>query len=496
MKYDYVIIGAGVAGMTAAIILAKNGFGVALVEQSGKTAPLIRGFTRKGVYFDTGFHHTGSLGDGEVLDTLFHYLGLADKIQKIPFDPDGFGHLLCRDTGFDFRFPYGYERIRERLLENFHDEADAINRYLQAVKDTFESFPYLKLELDRFDTSILKTVQGPSLQQFLDSITDNKALKWVLSIHCLHHGVPPEEVPFAYNACIVGSYFESVHGIMGGGRKLASIYDDLLSDNGVDVYCGQAVSNIALRADGSPSKVRLEDGTQLDCLSCVSTMHPIEILKLVPESTFRPAYRKRLQQLDDTCSAYMLFAGCNNVPASLAHKNTVVTSNWDWSKSMRQTPLENRPLYLCSNQQTQGPSEICGLTGIVPAQMSEMNRWLDSRPGKRPRGYVDFKEKISLEMQHYMERCRPEIAGNIGFVECATPLTLRDFTNTPFGSIYGVKHKIGQYNPMPLTKAKNLYLAGQAVVAPGIMGAVISAFLVGGFIIGHEQLLTQVQQFK
>jgi all-trans-retinol 13,14-reductase len=163
---------------------------------------------------------------------------------------------------------------------------------------------------------------------------------------------------------------------------------------------------------------------------------------------------------------------------------------------MRQTPLENRPLYLCSNQQTQGPSEICGLTGIVPAQMSEMNRWLDSRPGKRPRGYVDFKEKISLEMQHYMERCRPEIAGNIGFVECATPLTLRDFTNTPFGSIYGVKHKIGQYNPMPLTKAKNLYLAGQAVVAPGIMGAVISAFLVGGFIIGHEQLLTQVQQFK
>jgi all-trans-retinol 13,14-reductase len=68
--------------------------------------------------------------------------------------------------------------------------------------------------------------------------------------------------------------------------------------------------------------------------------------------------------------------------------------------------------------------------------------------------------------------------------------------NNPFGSIYGVKHKIGQFNPMPVTKSKTLYLAGQAVVAPGIMGAVISAFLVCGFIIGHEQLLTQLQQFK
>ena len=163
---------------------------------------------------------------------------------------------------------------------------------------------------------------------------------------------------------------------------------------------------------------------------------------------------------------------------------------------MEQNPLGNRPLYLCCNQQAREPSEIDGLTGIVPAQMIEMNRWLQSSPGKRPKDYVQFKEKISLELQRYIEHCLPEIKGNVEFVECATPLTLRDFANNPFGSIYGVKHKVGQYNPMPLTKAKNLYLAGQAVVATGIMGAIISAFLVCGFIIGHEQLLTQVQQFK
>ena len=496
MKYDYVIIGGGVSGMTTAIILAKNSFEVALVEKSKKTAPLIRGFTRKGVYFDTGFHHTGGLGDGEILDTLFRYLGLADRLEKIPFDPDGFDLLLCRDTGFEFRFPYGFEKIRDRLLETFCDEANAINQYLQAVKESFDSFPYLRLEPDRLNKSILETVHGPSLRQLLDSLTNNPALKWVLSLHCLLHGVPPEQVPFAYHACIAGSYYESVHGIKGGGRKLAGAYDDLLAEFGVDVYCGHEVSEIRPSANNRPSGVRLKDGTSLECYNCISTIHPTEFLKLVPESPFRPAYRKRLRQLDETSSAYMLFAGCRDIPESLAHRNTLITSNWDWTDSIGKNPLENRPLYLCCNQQAQGQSGIYGLIGIVPAQMIEMEPWLDSAPGRRPKGYVQFKEKISLDLQRYMERCLPEIAGHVEFTECATPLTLRDFANNPFGSIYGVKHKIGQYNPMPLTKSKNLYLAGQAVVAPGIMGAVISAFLVCGFIIGHEQLLTQLQQFK
>ena len=95
-----------------------------------------------------------------------------------------------------------------------------------------------------------------------------------------------------------------------------------------------------------------------------------------------------------------------------------------------------------------------------------------------------------------VEQSIPGIAENIEHVDCATALTLRDFAHQPLGSMYGVKHRIGQYNPLPLTKAKNLFLAGQAVVAPGIMGAVISAFLVCGFIIGHKQLLKQIQNYR
>ncbi len=496
MKYDYVIIGAGVSGMSTAIILKKNGFDVALVEKSEKTAPLIRGFKRNGVHFDTGFHHTGSFGNGEILDVLYRYLGLTDRLQKVPFNPDGFDLLRCLETGFEFQFPYGYERIRKRLLDTFPGETNAVNKYLQAVKDAFNSFPYLKLDPGQLDTSIQKSIYGPSLQEFLDDLTDNKALKWVFSIHCLLHGVPPEEAPFAFNACVVGSYYESVHGIKGGGLKLAQTYDSLLEEMGVDVYLGQGANHIRLSSDKAVSGVRLEDGSELTCRGCISTVHPRELLNLVPDTTFRPAYRKRIQQLDETCSAFILYAGCSTLPESLARNNLLVTSDWELTGAMEKGPLEKRPFYICRTQQTDEQSELYGLIGIVPAPRHQMDHWLDSAPEKRPKDYVHFKEKIRLELQQCMESYIPEIKGNIRFAECSTPLTLRDFANNPFGSVYGVKHKVGQYNPLPLTKSKGLYLAGQAIVAPGILGAVISAFVVCGFIIGHEQLIKQVQKFK
>ncbi len=496
MKYDFVIIGAGVSGLSTAIILAQNGYHVALVEKAKRPAPLIRGFTRKGVYFDTGFHYSGSLGDGEILDALFHYLGLSDKLEKVPFDPDGFDLIRSRDNGFELRFPYGYERIRERLHEVFPRESGAINEYLQTVKDTFNSFPYLNLNPDFLDSGASKGLQGPSLKDFLDRLTTNDALKWVLSIHCLLHGVPPEEAPLAFHACVAGSYYESVHGIKGGGRTLTKAYESQLEKLGVDVYCGQGVREIIFSHEAAATGVRLQDDEILDCGGCISTVHPIEFLNLVPASAFRPAYRKRLMQLQETLSAHILYLAVRAAPEMLTRNNLVETRDWDLTGVWEKDSLNNRPLYVCSSLPEDSRATNTGLIAIVPASRKDTDPWAQSLSGKRPQDYRQFKDKIAFKLRQYIERSIPELAGKIEHAECATALTLRDYTHNPFGSMYGVKHRIGQYNPLPLTKAKNLFMAGQAIVAPGIMGAIISACLVCGFILGHRQLLKQIQNYR
>jgi all-trans-retinol 13,14-reductase len=54
--------------------------------------------------------------------------------------------------------------------------------------------------------------------------------------------------------------------------------------------------------------------------------------------------------------------------------------------------------------------------------------------------------------------------------------------------MYGIKHKLDQFNPSPLTRVRGLYLSGQAVAAPGLLGATISAFMTVGEVVGHQPL--------
>ena len=496
MKYDYVVIGAGVSGMSTAIILAKRGFDVALIEKSRKTAPLIRGFTRNGTYFDTGFHYTGSLGEDEILDVFFRYLGLADQLERIPYDPEGFDIFRNLKSGFEFRFPYGYDRIRERFYEIFPGEKIAVNTYLQTVKDTYNSFPYISLNEDATPAGRQNGAHGQSLKEFLDRLTDNRVLKRVLSMHCLLHGVPSNEIPFANHACIVGPYYESVHGIRGGGLSLAKAFEAQLKKLGVDVYCGLGVSKIRLSSDSTPAGVRLEDGQKLDCSGCVSTVHPSKFLDLIPHPLFRPAYRKRLKRLEETGSANILYAGCNSPPEQLVRANILVSSDLNITGLRETDPLENRPLFISCARPTDAGTAKHGLTAICPASGSQTDRWSDSMTGKRPPDYTDYKEAVAQKLCQSIGAVYPELIEKINFTECATALTLRDYSHSPFGSLYGVKHKVGQYNPLPLTKAKGLFLAGQAIAAPGILGAVVSAFLVCGIIIGHYRVLKELKKFR
>ena len=50
-------------------------------------------------------------------------------------------------------------------------------------------------------------------------------------------------------------------------------------------------------------------------------------------------------------------------------------------------------------------------------------------------------------------------------------------------------------HPLPITKVPGLLLAGQSIVAPGLLGAVISAVLCCGFVLGHDVLRGEIRQW-
>jgi all-trans-retinol 13,14-reductase len=491
MNYEYVVIGGGISGMTTALILAKHGCRVALVERSGKIAPTVRGFTRSGLFFDTGFHYSGGLEPGGPLDIFFRYLGLSDNIETYLFKKDGFDSLRCLDPRFEFPYPYGYDKLKESFHRAFPGDKKAVDEYFRTVKKIYSSLPYVDLDA-RGEPVSFSAVTGPSLQEFLDGLTDNGLLKCVLSMHCFLYGVSPGEIPFANHACIAGSFYESVSGITGGGQSLANAFEASLEKIGVNVYCGQAAEKILVSGDGIVCGILLKDGSTLNCSGCVSTIHPHQLLEMVPDHLFRPAYVNRLKGLEDTSSACILFATCSTPVKDLQGSNLFIFPRPDFSFFNTDLAVEERPLYITAARSNGGP-EKNGFIAICPMSNTMTQRWSDSTTGKRPAEYELFKQEMTEKVRCFIEASCPDIAGRIIDMECATPLTLRDYTNSPYGSIYGVKHRVGQYNPMPVTRLKGLYLAGQATTAPGIIGAIMSGFIACENIFGRNHLQEELK---
>ena len=55
-RYDVVIIGAGVGGLTAAALLSKAGLSVLVLEKEPRVGGYLAGFLRTLFLFDTPFH--------------------------------------------------------------------------------------------------------------------------------------------------------------------------------------------------------------------------------------------------------------------------------------------------------------------------------------------------------------------------------------------------------------------------------------------------------
>jgi all-trans-retinol 13,14-reductase len=415
-----------------------------------------------------------------------------DRLSGFPFDANGFDTVRTVSNGFEFRFPSGYDPLLENLVEAFPAERSAVETYLRAVRSAFDSVPYLDLDAPIDPNGALRRVFGPTLRETLDSLTGDEILKSVLSTHCLLYGVPPEEVSFQQHACIVGSYYLSANGITGGGRSLAMAFDAQLEERGVEIHRGREVTSLSISPGGELRGVRLNDGKELRCDGAVVTVHPRTMLEMVPEGTFRPAYKNRIMGLEDTVSAFMLYSASDLPLPILDGRNLFVLPSVDSLRDIGNRPLEESPLYLTAARAHPGDVPR-GFIGIFPTLSETTRAWEDSVTGNRPESYSRFKEGITGRMENLVKRYYPELGRSTAFADSSTPLTVRDFGNAPSGGLYGVKHKVGQYNPVPLTRVKGLYLAGQAVTSPGILGAVLSGFMACGYILGHDRLIKELK---
>jgi all-trans-retinol 13,14-reductase len=126
----------------------------------------------------------------------------------------------------------------------------------------------------------------------------------------------------------------------------------------------------------------------------------------------------------------------------------------------------------------------------------EVNQWESANPGKRGGGYNEFKRRKAERLISFLRKKRPDLADNIKSYCVSTPLTLRDYTGTVDGAMYGIlrdSNKASRTLVMTRTKLPNLFLTGQNTVLHGLLGVTISAVLTCGELVGFENLLGKIR---
>ena len=134
------------------------------------------------------------------------------------------------------------------------------------------------------------------------------------------------------------------------------------------------------------------------------------------------------------------------------------------------------------------------LIAFEPCFEKKTASWTDSTCRKRPVEYYAWKKEKTDRMVERIFTAFPELRGQFEVLDSASPLTFRDYLYSPDGSAYGIKQKVGQFNLVGRLPWRNMFAAGQSALLPGIVGAMMSSFIVVRSLLGRTDLDEFIQE--
>jgi len=481
-------------------MLAKEGMKVCVLERDKQIGGCLQTFSLQKKVFDSCVHYIGGLGDGGTLNRIFSYAGIMDKLSLKAYDANGFDRIAFGNDDTLYPQAIGKENFIEQLSPYFPGEEQALKEYLEFISQVGDHFPLYRLR--NGDASEKAAYAGLPLQHTLARFSSNVKLQQVLAGNNLLYAGVPDKTPFHVHALVLESYIHSAHKVVPGSSQISKMLWKELQDMGGEVH--REVSVIKLKEEnGQVTYAETVDGQLFYGKQFISNIHPKKLLEMLDSNVIRPAYRNRINSLDETISTFMLNVVLQPGTVPMRHYNIYWHATQEVWAATTYKPADwpaNYAAFYTEDAANPGYAESISILSYM--YYSEVAEWahtenLTANRNDRGSSYAEFKEQRSQKLLSILYQRIPDLKGNILAYSAATPLTYRDYTATPEGGMYGLQKDVTRPAETTIatrTRIPNLLQTGQNVNLHGVLGVSITAIATCAELVGMEYLLNKVNK--
>ncbi len=499
VQHQIVIIGSGLGGLLTAVLLAKEGYDVAILEQNKQVGGCLQTFSFDKKVFDSAVHYIGGLGEGEVLNRIFGYAGIMSRLKLKQLDIACFDQVLPEQQDRVFSLAQGSTGYKASLLEQFPGEAAAINKYCSFLEETARAFPLYNLRLG--DGSEKLPYEQLSLAGVLAETGASALLQSVITGNSILYAGDRRSTSWATHVLVSKSYIDSSWRCEGGASQISKYLWKALQALGGTIYRHEKVCSLQYD-NGKITAAACDSGNVFYADQFISNIHPKETLALVAEeAAFKKVYKSRVNNARETIACLMVNIVLE--PGKVFYKNYNVNWNLGDPLSMiaklQQVFPVNYSIYYTEDGANRGYAESVSILTYIEAR--DFDAWADTfnntiAPGERSEAYERYKEAKANQLLDKIAERFPELIQFKKSVKIATPLTYRDYQGSGTGSLYGILKDIHQHAATSFstkTRVPNLYLTGQNVNLHGILGVAMTSLVTASEFLGMDYLLHKIK---
>ncbi len=473
MEKSVVIIGAGIAGLSAGCYARMNGYKTTIVEMHNKPGGLCTAWERKGYTFDGCIHWLVGSKPGDAMREGWEELGAVQGRTII--DHDVFMAVEDMD-GKRFTIYEDADRLEKEMLRVAPEDAKAIKRFISDIK-TFSKMPSAPPDEKPGAKKPGLLASLPGFMGFLPAIM--VIIKYgFINIRQLAKKFKNQSLSFGISQVFGGMEEFSALGLLGtlawmhnknagypigGSFEFAKSIEKRFLDLGGAITYGCAVEKVVVN-DGRACGVRLKNGTEFMADTVISAADGHAAIYDMLEGKYRD------KKIDRIYSTYKRFPSIVQVSVGVAMDLSGEPQSLDFPLAR---PISagaetdgRMSLRIYSFDKTMAPA---GCTAVTTYLGGDYEYWTGLKQADKNK-YEEEKKRIGAEVVDAINMRFPGFKGRVEVVDVATPATYVRYTGNWMGSFEGwlmtPKNAVEQI-PRTLPGLTNFYMIGQWVMPGG-----------------------------